>query len=310
MSELRYLRARTLAAIESKGALFLPSPDGSITKLEGDSADLASEVLSFCAHHARTRGDIVDHIRTLAGEIEDESVIDELIHLLESTRALVPPAQARAAGGGAATHANTKAGGAAPRTSERRPAKRILLGLTGAVASAHAPLAVQLLQARGFEVRVIASRSALRFVSRDALAAISGFAVIASIWERDVLRVPHIELAEWADAVVIWPASAATISRIASGDCSRLLSAVAISTRAPVLVAPSMNVAMFEAPSVRRNIETLEADGFYVVPPAFAHELADAPEDRRPALGGAPGPTDIVGLVDVLLRAAEARAAQ
>jgi 3-polyprenyl-4-hydroxybenzoate decarboxylase len=302
MSEIRYLRARVLSAIESKGALYLPSADGTIKKLEGDSADLANAVLAFCAERARTRSEIVDHIRTLAGEIEDESVIDELLELLESTKALSPPAKAGGAGGGADARANTEAGQATTRT--RTQTKRILLGLTGAVASAHAPLAVQLLQARGYEVRVMASESALRFVSRDALEAITGFPVISSIWEREVLRVPHIELAAWPDAVVLWPASATTISRIATGDCSELVSAVAITTRAPVLVAPSMNVAMYEAPSVRRNIDTLKADGFHVVPPAFAHEVADAPDQRRPAIGGAPGPSEIVALVDVVLRVA------
>jgi 3-polyprenyl-4-hydroxybenzoate decarboxylase len=294
MSDPRYVRPRTLSAIASKGALFLPCADGSIKKLEGDSADLASVVLSFCAAAPRSRSEIVEHIRSLAGEIEDESVIDALLELLTSANALTsPPAPAGAAAGADAV---------------RRAKPRILLGLTGAVASAHAPLTVQLLQARGFEVRVMASESALRFVSRDALEAISGFAVLSSMWQRDVLRVPHIELAEWAEAVVVWPASATTISRIATGDCSELVSAVAIATRAPVLVAPSMNVAMFEAPSVRRNIETLEADGFYVVPPAFAHEVADAPDERRPAIGGAPGPTEIAALADVLVRVARARA--
>jgi len=116
------------------------------------------------------------------------------------------------------------------------------------------------------------------------------------------MRVPHVELAAWADVVIVWPASATTIARIATGDCSELVSAVAITTRAPVLIAPSMNEAMLEAPAVARNLETLRADRFHLTVSALAHEVAEAPSERRAHRGGAPDAATLTELALALVR--------
>lgn len=281
-----FLRARVLTAIESEGSLALLGPDGDIRKLEGSSADLASAVLSFCAREPRTRAAILAHVEELTGEpLEDATIVDELLDLLRRCGALVP---ARAA-----------------RVELPRPAAstRLLLCIGGAVASAHTPALILRLQAEGFDVRVAATEAALRFVARETLEALTHRAVFSSMWQRDEgVRVPHIELAAWPDAVLVCPATASLLSRIATGDCSELVSAIAITTRAPVLVAPSMNDAMYDASSVQRNLETLKADGFHLVPPTFASEVAHAPTDRTPMLGGAPSPMHLARLVHALLR--------
>lgn len=284
-SEGALVRARVLSAIESRGTLTLLGPDGTIRKLEGDTATLALEVLSLCAGAPRSRTDILTHVAARTGvPIDQLAIVEQLLALLCAAGALVPapaprPAIARASGA------------------------RVLLGMGGAVAAAHAPALVQALQARGFEVRVVASVNALKFVGREALEALTHHPVSSSMWERDEgTRVPHIELAAWADAVLVCPATASTLSRIATGDCSELLSAVAITTRAPVLVAPSMNAAMYESPSVQRNLETLKEDGFHLVPPTFAHEVALAPDERSLELGGAPGAETLTRLLEAMLR--------
>jgi 3-polyprenyl-4-hydroxybenzoate decarboxylase len=280
MTLARVHRARVLTAIESKDALSVLGADEKITRLTGDSASLASAVLSFVLT-PRTRDEIFAHVAELTGEpIENLAIVGELLDLLKNSGALVPYEEP-----------------ATPAPATRK----LLLGIGGAVAAAHAPVLIQSLQARGLDVRVIASESALRFVAKESLEAITHHAVLSSMWQRDEgLHAPHIELAAWPDLMVLWPATATTLSRIATGDCSELLSTVAIATRAPVMIAPSMNAAMYDAPSVQRNIERLKADGFHLVAPAFAVEVAQAPEARTPMLGGAPPPEALAALVEAM----------
>jgi len=167
----------------------------------------------------------------------------------------------------------------------------------------HAPALVQLLVGRGDLVRVVATREALRFVRAEGLEALTHTPVVADMWPvDDALVVPHIELAQWADAMLVWPASATTLGRIATGDFSSIVSAVALTTTAPVMIAPSMNPAMAASEAVHRNVLRLLGDGFHVVHPNVAVEVADAPGDRVPVLGGAPDPTVVVQLLDAMLR--------
>jgi SAM-dependent methyltransferase len=171
---------------------------------------------------------------------------------------------------------------------------------------------VQQLEARRFEVRVIATPSALRFVSREALEALTHAPVLSGMWAHEDGRetglvVPHLALAAWADVVIVWPATASTIQRIATGATNELVSAVAISTRAPVLVAPSMNEAMADAPSVQRNVQRLRGDGFVIAVGHGAHEVADTPGARVRMAGGAPPPFVLARSAEALLRTRAAR---
>src|ERR1019366_9469412 len=179
---------------------------------------------------------------------------------------------------------------------------RVVLALTGGVAAAHAPALTEMLLGRGVRVRIAATPSALRFVSALALEALTHEPVVRSRWPSDVrAMVPHLELARWADVVLVYPATATTLSRIARGDCSSLVSAVAISTRAPVVLVPAMNEAMFDAPSVRRNLAQLREDGFLVMHPSLGYEVAVAPLERTLRYGAAPTVQSVALVTEAVL---------
>ena len=257
--------------------------DGTRHELAGDSAALARAVLALL-EQPHTREQLLAALAELSGgPIEHTGAIDELLALLVRARVL---------------------GSEAP-PAPRRHGPRLLLGLTGAVASMHAPALVQLLQARGFEVRIAATEEALRFVRCEALEALIHRPVVRGMWPVDELHaVPHIELATWADIVVVAPASATTIHRIATGEFSSVVAAIALATRAPVLVVPAMNAAMYSSPSVQRNLAQLAEDGVHVAHPARGIEVADRPDDRRPTLGGALPPEAVLQLIEAVLRGA------
>lgn len=149
-------------------------------------------------------------------------------------------------------------------------------------------------------MRVALSASARRFVQRRVVEALTHAPVVASHWHGTPDRpVPHIDLAEWADAVLLAPGSATTISRIATGDHSDTVSALVIATRAPVLVAPSMNEAMLLSPSVTRNLATLAEDGFSLLRTVEGIEVAERPAERRRRRGAAPAPQRLVDAFEV-----------
>jgi SAM-dependent methyltransferase/3-polyprenyl-4-hydroxybenzoate decarboxylase len=255
--------------------------DGASRRFSGDSAALVRAILEFVAI-ARTPAELLAHLSTLAeAEVKPEGAVEEALALLLEAGAV---------------RRNE------PVFAARRSARtRLVLGLAGGVAAANAPALCELLLARGYDVRVCATPSALRFVSALALEALTHQRVVTSRWPRDPREpVPHLDLAGWADIMVVWPATATSIARIAQGSCATVVSAAAISTRAPVLIVPSMNEAMFTAPSVQRNLEQLREDGFFVAHPACGIEVAEAPEDRRPMFGAAPPLPAVMDLIEAI----------
>lgn len=145
--------------------------------------------------------------------------------------------------------------------------RRILLGVTGGVAAYKSAYLARLLVTGGAEVRTVMTESALRFLGPATLSAITGSGPAVGFWDEPSVS-PHIELARWADAVCIAPATAATMSRLAHGLSEDLLSAVVLATRAPVVIAPAMHSEMWAHPATRRNLAALLADGYHVVGPA------------------------------------------
>lgn len=144
--------------------------------------------------------------------------------------------------------------------------RRILLGVTGGVAAYKSAYLARLLVKAGAEVRTVMTESALRFLGPHTLSAITGAPPAVGFWDEPSVS-PHIELARWAEVVCIAPATAATMSRLAHGLSEDLLSAVALATRAPVVIAPAMHDGMWDHPATRRNRATLEADGCVFVGP-------------------------------------------
>lgn len=180
---------------------------------------------------------------------------------------------------------------------------RVVLALCGGVVAAHAPALTEMMLGRGFRVRVAATRSALRFVSALALEALTHEPVVRSRWPSDPRApVPHLDLARWAEVVVVYPATATTLSRIVRGDCSTVVSALAVSTRGPVLVVPAMNEAMFDAPSVRRNLAQLREDGFILMHPSLGYEVAVGPSERKLGFGAAPTVQSVALVTEAVLR--------
>ena len=148
-------------------------------------------------------------------------------------------------------------------------AKRIILGVSGGIGAYKAPQLVRDLLAKGAEVAPVMTRGAARFVGAASLQAVSGRRVRDDLWDADAeAAMGHIELARWADAVLVAPATAHVIARLASGAADDLLTTLCLATSAPVFVAPAMNRQMWERPAVQRNVAQLRADGATVLGPA------------------------------------------
>ncbi len=144
--------------------------------------------------------------------------------------------------------------------------RRVLLAVTGGVAAyKSAYLARRLVEAEA-DVEVILTESATEFVGAQTFAAITGKPPHTSLFGATSVS-PHTELARWCDAVVVAPATASTIGRIAGGLSSDLLTATLLATESPVLIAPAMHTEMWEHRATQRNIETLKNDGYHFVGP-------------------------------------------
>jgi phosphopantothenoylcysteine decarboxylase/phosphopantothenate--cysteine ligase len=145
---------------------------------------------------------------------------------------------------------------------------RILLGVSGGIAAYKAAELVRRLRERGAEVRVVMTENATRFVAPLTFQALSGEAVRVSLWDESAeAAMGHIELARWATRVVIAPASADVIARLATGQANDLLTTLCLATEAPLTLAPAMNRVMWAHPAVQANIATLTARGVEILGP-------------------------------------------
>ncbi|MGI9311011.1 MAG: bifunctional phosphopantothenoylcysteine decarboxylase/phosphopantothenate--cysteine ligase CoaBC [bacterium] len=146
--------------------------------------------------------------------------------------------------------------------------KRILLGVSGGIAAYKSAALARRLIERGCEVRVVMTGAACEFITPLTLQAVSGHPVHLHLLDADAESgMGHIELARWAEQVVIAPASANCIARLAQGRAEDLLSAVALATEAEVAVAPAMNRQMWAHPATQRNLASLKELGVRVIGP-------------------------------------------
>lgn len=140
-------------------------------------------------------------------------------------------------------------------------ARRILLGITGGIAAYKSAELVRLLKKAGLEVRVVMTRGAEAFVTPLTFQALSGEPVRTSLLDPEAeAGMGHIELAKWADQVVVAPASADFLARFAQGMADDLLTTVCCATEAPIAVAPAMNQAMWKNHRTQRNVRLLSDD--------------------------------------------------
>ncbi len=145
------------------------------------------------------------------------------------------------------------------RNSDKR---RILLGVSGGIAAYKALELVRLWVKDGHEVRVVMTEAAERFVTALSFQALSGHPVRTTLWDPAAeAAMGHIELARWAEAVVVAPASADLVARLAAGRADDLLTALCLATAAPLWLAPAMNQAMWRHPATQHNVALLAARG-------------------------------------------------
>jgi phosphopantothenoylcysteine decarboxylase / phosphopantothenate---cysteine ligase len=146
--------------------------------------------------------------------------------------------------------------------------KRILLGVTGGIAAYKSPDLVRRLRERGAEVQVVMTAAAREFVTATTFQAVSGRTVRSDLWDATAeAAMGHIELARWAEAVLIAPATADFLARLASGRADDLLATLCLATEAPIAVAPAMNHVMWANAATRANVAQLAARGVTVLGP-------------------------------------------
>ncbi len=146
--------------------------------------------------------------------------------------------------------------------------KRLLLGLTGGVAAYKAAELARLLMQDGIEVQAVMTESACRFVGPATLQALTGKPVFTDLWDARVANnMAHIDLSRNADAILVAPASADFIAKLANGLADDLLSTLCLARDCPLLIAPAMNRQMWEHPATQRNLATLRRDGVTVLNP-------------------------------------------
>ena len=146
---------------------------------------------------------------------------------------------------------------------------RIILGVTGGIATYKSPDLVRRLRERGAQVQVVMSRGARAFVSPITFQAVSGGRVRDELWdEASEAAMGHIELARWADLVLVAPATAHCLGSLAAGLASDLLTTLCLATEAQIILAPAMNQAMWSNPAVQENRELLERRGVRFLGPA------------------------------------------
>lgn len=152
--------------------------------------------------------------------------------------------------------------------------KHIILGITGGIAAYKSALLVRLLIKRGAEVQVVMTPSAKEFITPVTLSALTGKPVVSEFFTANTGEWhSHVDLGLWADAMVIAPATACTIGKMANGVADNMLVTTYLSAKAPVFVAPAMDLDMMAHPSTTRNLELLRSYGNHIIEPA-AGELA------------------------------------
>jgi len=179
----------------------------------------------------------------------------------------------------------------------------ILLGVTGSIAAYKSAEIVRLLTKRGFDVKVILTQNGARFIGAETLSTLSGHPVYSEMFapSRNEI-IGHISLSEWADGLLVAPATANIIGKFAGGIADDLLSTVFLSCECPIIIAPAMNARMFANAVVQQNIKRLRELGASFIGPESG-ELACGTSGR----GRMSDPATIVDAVASLVRAQHER---
>jgi phosphopantothenoylcysteine decarboxylase/phosphopantothenate--cysteine ligase len=172
----------------------------------------------------------------------------------------------------------------------------IIIGVTGGVAAYKTAALVSSLVQSGHGVSVVMTRAARKFIGAATFRALTGRPVVSNPFDSHYPLGAHIELADRADLLCIAPASADIMAKAAHGIADDLLSTLLLSFSGPILIAPAMNAAMWEKPSVQRNIATLKGDGYHIIGPQEGWQSC-----RRSGMGRMSEPADIQREIERLL---------
>ena len=171
--------------------------------------------------------------------------------------------------------------------------KKILLGVTGSIAAYKSPEIVRNLRSEGFSVRVVLSESAKEFVTETTLQAVSSYPVRSSLWDAEAeAAMSHIELARWADCILIAPATANFLSQLSYGSANDLLTTLCLATRSKIFVSPAMNSVMWENKAVQENKATLVSRGINIIEPDYGDQACG-----EVGVGRMPNPNVIAGII-------------
>lgn len=181
--------------------------------------------------------------------------------------------------------------------------RRILLGVSGGIAAYKSAELVRLLRADGIDVQCVLTAGGARFITPVTLQALSGHSVRQSLWDENAeAAMGHIELARWPDAIVIAPASANVLARLATGQTSDLLSTLCLASDRPLLLAPAMNRLMWAHAATQANLATLRARGARIVGPDSGDQACG-----ETGLGRMSAPVEINAAVQALIQGSASR---
>ena len=146
--------------------------------------------------------------------------------------------------------------------------KHIVLGITGSIAAYKSCLIIRQLIKKGAEVQVVITPSGKEFITPITLSALTSKPVISEFFtQKDGTWNSHVNIGLWADAMLIAPATASTIGKMANGIADNILITTYLSMKAPVFIAPAMDLDMYAHPSTQRNINTLQSYGNHIIEP-------------------------------------------
>jgi phosphopantothenoylcysteine decarboxylase/phosphopantothenate--cysteine ligase len=194
--------------------------------------------------------------------------------------------------------------------------KRIILGVTGGIAAYKSPDLVRRLMERGAEVQVVMTEAARHFVTPMTFQAVSGRAVRSDLWDPAAeAAMGHIELARWADHILIAPASADFIARLAYGRADDLLATLCLATAAPIMLAPAMNRLMWSNAATQANVSILRQRGIRLLGPATGEQACGEtgegrmlePQEIADALGAAVAAHGVLAGLRVIVTAGPTR---
>ena len=172
--------------------------------------------------------------------------------------------------------------------------KKIVLGITGSIAAYKACYLIRGLIKQGAEVQVVITPAGKEFITPLTLSTLTGKPVVSEFFDRrDGSWHSHVQIGLWADAMIIAPATASTIGKMANGIADNMLITTYLSMKAPVFVAPAMDLDMYAHPSTQKNLDTLRSYGNHIIEPATGF-LASKLEGK----GRMEEPDNIIGVVD------------